>query len=193
MPCRTILCLFRTTAAPPGRVWNQNFQMFLTSTNKHNPEFVPMEFVNFISDVANIQNWLPHFRWNSSNKKSQDTIPFNTRRSLEFQDFNLDELNPSDDLLFGATGRRVQPNTVTKAQAAACFLLSRKNIHRINAVSWSNLNLAFDISEFTDLFPALPAQHALKTLLLAKTNFSQQAGHSAANRHPWYPRSRHLC
>jgi hypothetical protein len=150
-----------------GHVWKQNAQTFLVSTTKNDPDAIPLGHVNTIAEVVDIPKFAAMLQVEQT---SQETLPFNTYRSLEYQGFNVDELNPSDDATYGATGRKLQSNTATKAQAAAIFLLSRKSLHRINAAGWSNLALAFNLSNFTDLSPTLPAPHALQLLLILLAN-----------------------
>jgi hypothetical protein len=152
-----------------GFVWKHNSQTILVSKNKQEPDTLPMELVNFISEVADIPQYAAQFQLDQ-NKSDTKELLLNNRRSLEYQGLNVDELSPSDDALYGATGRQVHLDTATKKQAAACYLLDRRSLCRLNAAAWPTLAQAFDLSVFKDLSPTLPAMHAFQLLLILLAN-----------------------
>ena len=107
---------------------------------------------------------------NFRDQNKSDKLLLNDRRSLAYQGFNVDELSPSDDAVYGATGRQIHMDTVTKKQAAACYLLDCRSLCRLNAAAWPTLAQAFDLSVFTDLCSTLPAMHASQLLLILLAN-----------------------
>jgi hypothetical protein len=134
-------------SAPPsalakqlGYVWKQNSQTILVSKTKQEPETLPMDLVNFISEVAYIPQYAAQFQI-EQNKSEMKELLFHTCSSLEYQGFNVDELSPSDDARYSATcsQTRIHLDAATKKQAAACFLLDHTSIYRLKTTAWLSL------------------------------------------------------
>ena len=180
----------RELAIQLNLIYEHNARTNLPGQSKDDPESLPMSIMNTVAEIIDIPKALHALQQGTKLQSSDEQqeqgsesddrqvlalLPVATRRSMKYQGLDIDELPPvsgnGENTFYGATGRQIQHNEVTRRELRTLFLTTPKSRDRLNAALHKGLTSVFsNLDELTDLSQAFPAAHMLQMLLILLAN-----------------------
>jgi hypothetical protein len=169
-------------AAHVEQIYRFNETHKLNGKAKDDPEIVSLSLLKIVAELVNIplataertattaakDKRQPLSEKNSSSGSGdqpddqdfQQAFPLLTRNVLKYQGFKVSNLPLDKDEHFGATGRPMCLNEITKRALRVLFLCSNKTLDRIDSTLAPVLNYTTDTTSFKNLSTIFPAAHS---------------------------------